>query len=286
MSDEPSTPDIDFDDEMKQLTSQYETPAAASSKAPAPAPPKSDRTDLLLGLGEMIRPLALELDSIKRSGSDNSRLITALHKSFNEQKAVPHSLETMAAEMQRLGKVESANQKMFDTLHGELKSYKDNFLFDALQKPFIRDLATLFDDFTVVHTQTGERLNAVRQSHPEGDELPFLERIYGNLENNLHHILEVFLRMDVVIVKTPPGAPVDKKLHRAVSVAPAANPAEDSLVDRSVRPGFFWHDRSIRPEDVVVRRWTPAATPDVTSEAAKETVLIRPVADQSARPAI
>lgn len=283
MSDEPSSSDIDFDDEMKQLSSQYETPAAAS-KPPAHAH-KSDRTDLLLGLGEMIRPLALELDSIKRAGSDNSRLITALHKSFSEQKAVPHSLETMAAEMQRMGKVESANQKMFDTLHGELKTYKDNFLFDALQKPFIRDLVALFDDFTAVHTQTGERLNTVRESQPETDELAFLERIYGNLENNLHHILEVFLRMDVTIVITPPGAPVDKKTHRAVSVAPAASPADDSLVERSVRPGFFWHERMVRPEDVIVRRWTPPAS-DPIPESAKETVLIEPRAPQPQDPAI
>lgn len=283
MSDESSSAGIDFDDEMKQLSSQYETPAAVP-KPPHHAP-KSDRTDLLLSVGEMIRPLALELDSIKRAGSDQSRLITALHKSFSEQKSVPHSLDTMALEMQRMGKVESANQKMFDTLHGELKSYKDNFLFDALQKPFIRDLVSLFDDFTAVHLQTGERLNAVREAQPAGDELPFLERIYGNLENNLHHILEVFLRMDVTIVITPAGAPVDKKTHRAVSVAPATSPADDSLVERSVRPGFFWHERTVRPEDVIVRRWT-AAAPDPGSEAAKETVLIEPRAQPPQHPAI
>lgn len=283
MSDEPSSSAIDFDDEMKHLSSQYETPVAAP-RHPAPAP-KSDRTDLLLGLGEMIRPLALELDSIKRAGSDNSRLITALHKSFSEQKAVPHSLETMAAEMQRMGKVESANQKMFDTLHGELKTYKDNFLFDALQKPFIRDLVSLFDDFTAVHLQTGERLNAVRESPAPADELAFLERIYGNLDNNLHHILEVFQRMDVSIIITPAGVPMDKKTHRAVSVAPADGPADDSLVERSVRPGFFWHERMVRPEDVIVRRWNPPA-PDPIPDSAKDTSRIEARAQSTQNPAI
>lgn len=274
MSDESSTPDIDFDDEMKQLTSQFDAPKP-SPKAPAP---RSERADLLLGLGEMIRPLALELDAIKRAESDNSRLITALHKTFSEQKSIPHSLETLAGEMQRLGKVESANQKMFDSLHGELKSYKDNFLFDALQKPFIRDLVSLFDDFTAVYVQTGERLNAVRAHPPGGDELAFLERIHGNLENNLHHLLEVFLRMDVTLVRTPPGAPMDKKLHRAVSIAPAATPADDSLVEHSVRPGFFWHDRTVRAEDVVIRRWTPPA--QSIPEAARETVPLPPAPEQ------
>ncbi len=55
--------------------------------------------------------------------------------------------------MQRLGSVESANSKLFDALHAELKGYKDNFLFDALQKPFIRDLVSLFDDLSALHEQ-------------------------------------------------------------------------------------------------------------------------------------
>ncbi len=269
MSDESSAHDIDFEDTMKQLSSQFDSPKGA-------APAKSERADILLGLGEMVRPLALELEVIKRAGSDNNRLITALHKTLSEQKANPHALDSLAEQMKRLATVESGNVKLFDALHAELKTYKDNFLFDALQKPFIRDLVTLFDDFTAVHAQTGERLQAVAETDPGSDEAAFLKRIYGNLENNLHHILEVFLRMDVTIVQTPVGAPIDKKVHRAVSVAPAATPADDSLIERSVRPGFFWHERSVRPEDVVVRRWT-APAPDPLPESARETVLIEPI---------
>ncbi len=67
------------------------------------------------------------------------------------------SIET---EIRRLGSVESANQKLFDALHAELKGYKDNFLFDSLQKPFIRDLVSLFDDLSDVHAQMAKRLEA------------------------------------------------------------------------------------------------------------------------------
>src|SRR5438477_9004713 len=35
---------------------------------------------------------------------------------------------------------ESVNQQLFDSLHAELLKYRDNFLHESLQKPFIHDL--------------------------------------------------------------------------------------------------------------------------------------------------
>ena len=271
--DSSATGDYDFADQMNELAREVDSPKSARASE---ARTKADRTEVLMGVGELVRPLADALDVIKRASSDNNALLTALGKTLNGQRAIPQSLEAMAEQMQRLGKVESANQRMFDTLHGELKSYKDNFLFDALQKPFIRDLVALFDDFTAVHAQIDERLLGLRENPPAaGDELPFLERVHGNLENNVHHMLEVFLRMDVTIVRTPVGAPLDKKIHRTMAVSPAASPADDSLIEQSVKPGFFWHDRTVRAEEVVVRRWT-APDPSAPAAEAVETVLITP----------
>src|ERR1700738_49077 len=39
----------------------------------------------------------------------------------------------------------SVNQKLFDSLHAELLKYRDNFLHESLQKPFIHDLVYLYD---------------------------------------------------------------------------------------------------------------------------------------------
>ncbi len=50
------------------------------------------------------------------------------------------------------------------------------------------------------------------------------QTLAGNAENQVHHMIEVFLRMDVTLSQTSPGAPVDKKLHRIVSFEPAASP--------------------------------------------------------------
>ena len=50
--------------------------------------------------------------------------------------------------MSAIRESETVNQKLFDSLHEELISYRDNFVRDSLQKPFIRDLLVLFDDLS------------------------------------------------------------------------------------------------------------------------------------------
>ena len=66
-----------------------------------------------------------------------------------------------------LRKTESVNQRLFNSLHQELISYRDNFLRESLQKPFIRDLVVLFDDLNSLAAQlekaagTGKKPGAV-----------------------------------------------------------------------------------------------------------------------------
>ena len=236
----------------------------------------------------MLRPLAFELESVKRNNAEMAAALTALGKTVGAPPAsaaapTAQAIENISQQLQRIGSVESANQKLFDALHAELKGYKDNFLFDALQKPFIRDLVSLFDDFTAVHDQALVRLAKLRAAGPadkpgrggekkrdgapstDDTELAFLQNLAGNVENQLHHMIEVFLRMDVELSRTATGAPVDKKTHRIVSFEPAAAPEDDGLVARSVKPGFVWRERPIRPEEIVARRWKPAALPDAAA---------------------
>jgi molecular chaperone GrpE (heat shock protein) len=253
MSDDPSTK-IDFADEMQQLANQANQKAGRGGQASA----KMDKADVLLALGELVLPLAVDLEGIKRSAADTAMLLTALGKTINAQRAIPQSLETIAQQMQRLNSIESANQKLFDALHAELKGYKDNFLFDALQKPFIRGLVGLFDDLSAVHAQMMEHLVIPREEGSgDSQDREFLKRMAGNVEIQVHHLLEIFERMDVTVVQTNPGAPLDKRNHRTIGFVPAASQIEDGCIGRSVKPGFIWHERTVRTEEVMVRRWTP-----------------------------
>jgi molecular chaperone GrpE (heat shock protein) len=277
--DQPEIGDIDFAGEMHHLA--YE----AQLKA-APRPAGIDRKELMMALGQMVRPLALELENIKRATSENGVLLTGLGKAAQKPlPGEPDPLERISQQLERVRSVDTANQKLFDALHTELKGYKDNFLFDALQRPFIRDLVAIFDDFSAVHAQISKRLADSRPAPADGEAAPktsgstsaaqadparqseadFLGTLAGNVENQVHHLLEVFLRMEVVLSKSPPGTSVDKKQHRTVAFEPAPRPAEDARVVRSLKPGFTWRERMIRPEDVVVYRWmaeTPSPPPE------------------------
>ena len=77
---------------------------------------------------------------------------------------ITRTLDAIQVQIQRMGQVESANLRLFDALHAELKGYKDNFLFDALQKPFVRDLITLSDDLGVVQQQIEKRFESLPET--------------------------------------------------------------------------------------------------------------------------
>lgn len=267
--DRPTRDNFDFADEMMNLAKEAQARAAGGH-----GNSRLDRADLLQTVGQLIRPLAQEIENVKKGNSELAQMLTALGKLISAQSAASPALDNITQQITRLGSVETANSKLFDALHGELKGYKDNFLFDALQKPFVRDLVSLFDDFTAVHEGLETRLNTLRASHPDGsDEVTFLKTQVGNMENQIHHMVEVFLRMEVELTKTAVGAPVDKRMHRILSFEPAASAGEDNQVARSIKPGFSWRERIIRPEEIVARRWkapaeappSPAATPPKTN---------------------
>ncbi len=267
---------LDFADEMQSLAREAQARSAGGGGGGSS---RTDRAELLQAVGQLVRPLAQEIENIKRGNSEMSLMLTALGKAINAQQATPLALEGISQQLQRFGSVENANQKLFDAMHGELKGYKDNFLFDALQKPFIRDLVSLFDDFSSVHDALETRLRALRAATPGGsDEITFLQAQAGNVENQLHHMIEVFLRMEVELSKTPAGAPVDKRTHRTMSFEPAATEAEDGLVARSIRPGFTWRERAIRAEEIVAKRWKPAPAAEATPAAEQAPAAAKSVA--------
>jgi molecular chaperone GrpE (heat shock protein) len=227
------------------------------------------RSEFLLAVGQMIKPVAVGIESVNRAVVENRQLLTKLIEAKAAAAvAAPAAsgstspaLDGIAQQLGRMASSDSANQKLFDAMHAELKGYKDGFLFDALQKPFIRDLINLYDDLSALLVQTSE--------HAQASDDEFAHRLAENLLNTISHLLEIFERLDVQPLHTEPGEPVDKKVHRLVSFEPAGSAEADGQVVRSVRPGFLWRDaRCVRPEEIVATKWTaPAAEPGATPAA-------------------
>jgi molecular chaperone GrpE (heat shock protein) len=153
----------------------------------------------------------------------------------------------MDEHMAALRNTESVNQRLFDSLHEEMIKYRDNFLHESLQKPFIRDLVILFDDLSGILAQLQ---NAVEAN--EGKRSPFAQW-RDNLENAIHSLTEILHRMEVSEIE--PKDMVDRTLHKVISFEPADFAEEDGQIIMRVKRGFLWRDQILRPEEVVAKRF-------------------------------
>jgi molecular chaperone GrpE len=204
---------------------------------------------------QMLRPLVLGLEAVSRATTENTMMLSRLESASHHHEALPR----MISEIQdKVDGRNTVNQQIFDALHGELKGYKDAFILEALQKPLVRDLITLYDDLIQIHHQMVVFQQAL-ESMPRGGDAnqtvcSHLGTVGMNLDHVVHLLLEIMARMELTPVESHTGK-LDKTLQRAVSVEPAENPEEDSNVLASLKQGFLWRDRIIRPEEVVVKKW-------------------------------
>jgi molecular chaperone GrpE (heat shock protein) len=159
--------------------------------------------------------------------------------------AAPHVVSQLGKlddQLSALRESESVNHRLFDTLHDELIRYRDNFLHESLQKPFIRDLVILFDDLSGIASQL-DATDEASGARPKTRQ---------NLENALHSLVEILHRLEVTEIE--PKERVDRALHRVISYEPADFPEEDGLIIMRVKRGFLWRDKVLRPEEVVAKR--------------------------------
>jgi molecular chaperone GrpE (heat shock protein) len=152
----------------------------------------------------------------------------------------------MDEHMAALRNTESVNQRLFDSLHDEMIRYRDNFLHESLQKPFIRDLVILFDDLSRILSQLQSAVDGDNKRGP-------LTQWRDNLENAIHSLTEILHRMEVSEIE--PKDIVDRALHKVISFEPADFAEEDGQIVMRVKRGFLWRDQVLRPEEVVAKRF-------------------------------
>jgi molecular chaperone GrpE (heat shock protein) len=141
---------------------------------------------------------------------------------------------------------ETVNQRLFDSLHDELLKYRDNFLHESLQKPFIHDLVHLFDDLTSLSLQ-------LQAAAEEKGKRNHVAQWRDNLENAVHSLLEVLHRFEVMEIE--PRENVDRTLHKVISYEPADFAEEDGRIVMRIKRGFEWRGKLIRPEEVIAKRF-------------------------------
>lgn len=150
------------------------------------------------------------------------------------------------AQLDAIRNAEGVNQRLFDSMHRELKEYRDNFLHESLQKPFIRDLLNLFDDLSALLAQlkNAGKNDAKRSS---------LKQSADNLENTIAGLVEILHRLEVTEIQ--PKDVVDLALHKVVSYEPTDFAEEDGRIVMRLKRGFLWRDKVLRPEEVIAKRY-------------------------------
>ena len=184
-----------------------------------------------------------------RMTSFEQAVLGRLEKLENAEKSdFAEQLRKMDEHMVALRNTETVNQRLFDSLHDELIKYRDNFLHESLQKPFIRDLVILFDDLSglLSQLQTAAEANEGKRGA--------LGQWRDNLENAIHSLTEILHRMEVSEIE--PKETVDRAIHRVISFEPADFAEEDGQIIMRLKRGFLWRDQVLRPEEVVAKRFT------------------------------
>ncbi len=140
---------------------------------------------------------------------------------------------------------ESVNQRLFDSLHDELLRYRDNFLRESLQKPFVRDLIVLFDDLNGLAQQLGAAAAEKKRDR--------LSHWRDNLDNAIHALVEILHRLEVTEVEAKDF--VDLSIHKVVSFEPCQFAEDNGRIVMRIKRGFTWRGNVLRPEEVIAKRF-------------------------------
>ena len=234
MSETTTTSDA-FAAAMQQFSAEAKKLSAAASQPPRPADsPSAISASLENRLQELEATITKKIDDAVNAVSRARTSDLTIHfRQIQEHLSAIRNSETV-------------NQKLFDSLHDELLKYRDNFVHESLQKPFIHDLIHLFDDLTSLAGQ-------LASSTPDQKKRPHLTQWRENLDNAIHSLVEILHRFDVKEVE--PMDTVDRTAHKVVSYEPADYAEDDGRIVMRLKRGFLWRGNLIRPEEVIAKRF-------------------------------
>jgi len=236
MANGTKAPD-EFAAAMQQLT--------AEAKQPVP-PNQAEQPERLRDAGELareFRALNAHVQSVETALSKQIEQLGAMIP-LSEPVDLAEHFQKIDEHLAAIRTSEGVNQRLYDSLHEELLKYRDNFLHESLQKPFIHDLILLFDDLSGLSEQLRTAVKGQRDS---------VAQWRDNLENAIHSLVEIFHRLDVKEIE--PQESVDRAIHRVVSYEPAEFAEEDGRIVMRVKRGFCWRGKVIRAEEVIAKRF-------------------------------
>jgi len=138
-------------------------------------------------------------------------------------------------------------EKAFSRLYDELDSFKRDFVERRMKEAYT-DLILLYDN---IKNYNGD-------DDVMGEEGALARRYLGYV---MEELTEVLARRGIEPIFARPGVnsasgSFDPQFQRAIRTLPAESPDEDGCVVRVVKDGFTKDGKVLRPQSVIVARWT------------------------------
>jgi molecular chaperone GrpE (heat shock protein) len=258
---------IDLPPEANAAAADLQIHAMPHANAETASPTDGDGTEAAPpDAHPSLQPILHSLEAVARAQFEQVGLLDRVEKTMAQQGGVAKVLTEAKQALEQRNVVSRA---MFEALHTELKTYKDAFLLEAVLRPVIRDLISLYDDIFEIHRQFALALASQEQRGAmSGGVLMFFETVAApakQLEYNRDAILEVLERLDVTLLPSVAGK-LDKQTQRAVALEVTTDPHLDNDVVKVTKRGFLWKERVIRAEEVVIKRLQDASSATAKNE--------------------
>lgn len=132
--------------------------------------------------------------------------------------------------------------QLFEKLYHDLTNYREDFVFKNITQRVFNDVICLFDR---VDGMLGQGILDGMQR----DDLIAHVRSFRN------EIIQVLRRQEVSLIESKPGR-FDETFQEALDTRSVSHPAEDQTVVGILRSGFNYKGRLLRPEQVIVGRFS------------------------------
>ncbi|MGM0451810.1 MAG: nucleotide exchange factor GrpE [Thermodesulfobacteriota bacterium] len=161
----------------------------------------------------------------------------------SEISALRQQLQKLASEFERKLKYDAHKNKIIDNLHDELQEFRDGVIKKHLHS-MVMDLIKIIDDIRKYRAHYAEQDTETSPAQTAQNLLDFMEDIASDLE-------DLFAWQGVSPFRCGDKR-FDNSRQRIVKKIATDDPEKDKLVAASIRPGYTWEDKIIRPEMIAV----------------------------------
>jgi len=192
---------------------------------------------------------AMESDDAAGTVADNSNggAVSSPQELQEHLLKMQNEMLRMSRLVESINERESSQEKVFNTLHSELREYKNDFIYEHL-KPIVRPLLFLYDSMEQFDAEVAE----AERNHSGGQGAISSNLVRQNIQYFKDQLVEALRICEVTPMETPRGQ-FNPKLHKVIDVVPV-KAEQDGTIQRVIRSGWYINQQVLRSAEVIVGR--------------------------------